>query len=96
MAFAIVNGEVNRVFYDGKGISIKETFQKRDGTEGAAYYTAFFEEDPGIAEGATGKFSGNLSAKAREYESNGETKLSADIVLNNARFEPADDGDKPF
>jgi hypothetical protein len=97
MAFAIVNGEVNRVFYNGLGISIKETFQKRDGSEGAAYYTAFFDQDPGLSEGTRGKFSGLLSAKAREYDgANGERKISADIVLNSAKFEPEDAGDTPF
>ncbi len=56
MAFAIVNGSVNRTFFEGKGASIKETFTKRDGTESASYYTAFFDAPHGLREGDTGKF----------------------------------------
>lgn len=97
MAWAVVNGEVNRVFFDGKGISIKETFEKQDGTEGAAYYTAFFNEDPGLGEGTRGKFSGFLSVKSREFEKDGVTKHSADAVLNSARFEAEEaSADTPF
>ena len=99
MAFAIVNGSVNRTFFDGKGASVVETFQKRDGTEGKSYYTAFFDEPHGLDEGATGKFSGLLSAKAREYQDkDGNARVSADIVLNSARFEPSEDSpsDSPF
>lgn len=97
MAFAIVNGTVQRTFFDGKGASVKETFTKRDGTEGASYYTAFFDAPHGLAEGATGKFSGLLSSKVSSYEKEGETRHSADIVLNSAKFEAAEsDADSPF
>lgn len=96
MALAFVNGTVQRTFFNEKGASIKETFTKRDGTEGAAYYTAFFDEPHGLSEGSTGKFSGLLSVKAREYEKDGEVKSSIDVVLNSARFEATDDGDTPF
>lgn len=98
MAIAIVNGKVNRVFYNGLGASIVETFQKRDGTEGNSYYTAFFDEPHGLEEGAEGKFSGLLSVKARSYENkDGETVNTADAVLNSARFEATSTGeDTPF
>ena len=96
MAFAIVNGTVNRTFFDGKGASVVETFQKRDGTEGKSYYTAFFDEPHGLEEGATGKFSGLLSAKAREYQDKDDNRrVAADIVLNSARYEPSE-SDSPF
>lgn len=96
MAFAIVNGSVQRTFFDGKGASVKETFTKRDGTEGASYYTAFFDAPHGLSEGDTGKFSGLLSAKSNSYEKDGETRHSADIVLNSAKFEAAESEDAPF
>lgn len=97
MAIAIVNGKVNRVFFEGKGASVVETFQKRDGTEGNSYYTAFFDAPHGLEEGAEGKFSGLLSVKAREYEKDGEIKHTADAVLNSARFEAAESSeDTPF
>lgn len=86
MAITYVNGRVNRVFYNGLGVSIKETFTRRDGSEGAAYFTAFFEEDPNLSEGDSGEFSGLLSVRSREYEKDGEIRHSADAVLNSARF----------
>jgi hypothetical protein len=92
MAWAVVSGKVERTF--GKGVAVKETFEKRDGTEGAAYYTAWFDEDSGLNVGDTGKFSGFLSAKINEYEKDGETVRRAEIVLNSTRFEvegPSDD-----
>lgn len=101
MALAVINNAtVNRTFFEGKGASIKETFQKRNGETGAVYFTAFFEEPHGLSEGDTGKFSGLLSARVNEYEKDGETRRSADIVLNNTRFEAAEgqssDAEKPF
>ena len=92
MALAYVNGSVNRVFFNGKGASVVETFQKRDGTEGKSYYTAFFDEPHGLDEGATGKFSGLLSVKGKSYTNkDGDEVNGFDVVLNSARFEPADD-----
>lgn len=92
MAYVIVDGEVTRTFFEGKGVAFKETFKKRDGSEGAAYYSAFFQEPHGLAEGAKGTFKGNLSTKAREYEDkDGQPRTSVDVTLNNTKFEPSDD-----
>lgn len=96
----VKNATVARTFYNGLGASIKETFQKRDGSEGASYYTAFFDKPHGLSEGDTGNFSGLLSVRAREYENkDGDTVTTADAILNSARFEPTDggsDSDAPF
>lgn len=85
MALIFVNGQVEQTFFDGKGARVKEPFTKRDGTESAAYYTAFFDEPHGLEVGQQGKFSGLHSVKTEEY--NG--KWSAKVTLNSARFEPA-------
>lgn len=98
--FAIVNGSVEKTFYEGKGLKIKESFTRRDGQPGAAYYTAFFETPHGLNVGDTAKFSGLLSAKARDYEKqDGSVAWIADITLNNAKAEDvtsANDADSPF
>lgn len=102
MAYGIVNGEVANIFYNGYGVGVVEKFTKRDGTEGQVRYTAWFDtagDAPNLNEGDKGKFSGNLSARVRDYEVNGETRYSADVSLNNAKFEPeegSDDSDTPF
>lgn len=89
----IRNAEVVRTFgARNQGVAIKETFQKQDGTEGASYYTAWFENDPGLSEGMRGNFSGLHSAKINEYQKDGETRRSVDVLLNNARFEAAEGG----
>jgi len=100
MAFVAVKGEVNRVFYNGLGVSVKESFTRRDGSEGAAYFTAWFDQDPGLAEGASGEFSGVLSVKLSEYEKDGERVTGYDVNINNAKFKPSErdsfGSDEPF
>lgn len=94
----IRNAEVTRTFYDGKGAGIKETFKLRDGSEGARYYSAFFDDEHGLSEGQVGNFSGLLGTKVSTYEKDGETKYGVDVTLNSARFEAVDGGsdDSPF
>jgi hypothetical protein len=87
MAYVIINGEVNRTFFDGKGASIVEKFTKRDGTEGASYYSAFFAEPHGLEVGDSGVFKGNLSVSLRSYEVEGEVRYSADATINNTKAE---------
>lgn len=88
----IRNAEVTRTFFGGKGVAIKETFQKSDGTEGASYFTAWFKEDPSLEVGMRGNFSGLHGVKISEYEKDGEMRQSVDVSLNNARFEAAEGG----
>lgn len=101
MAFVIVNGTVDNVFYEGKGLKIKESFTKRDGSEGASYYSAFFEAPHGLNVGDSAKFSGLLGAKGRTYDKqDGSVGVSADLTLNNAKAEDVSSGgdnqDGPF
>jgi hypothetical protein len=89
MAYAILNGEVVGTFYNGKGARIKESFTKRDGTEGAQYFSAFFEEPHGLNEGDSGVFKGTFSASINEYadKQTGEPRYSAQVTLNNTKAE---------
>jgi hypothetical protein len=70
-----------------------EKFTKRDGTEGASYYSAFFTEPHGLNEGDSGVFKGNLSVSLRNYEVEGETRYSADATINNTRVEEVVSGE---
>jgi hypothetical protein len=87
MAYIIAEGEVVRTFFDGKGLTFKEVFTKRDGTEGAAYFTAFFTEPHGLDEGDTATFKGNISVTLVSYEKDGETKYTAKATINNTKAE---------
>ncbi|MCK9598285.1 MAG: hypothetical protein M0R06_04550 [Sphaerochaeta sp.] len=91
MAWTIINGEVTNVFHNGLGAKVKETFTKRDGTEGTSLYSVWFDEPHGLSIGDTGKFSGPSSITAEEYEGKWYGRLS----LNSTRFEPSGET-KPF
>lgn len=87
----VKNATAARVFYNGLGVEFHEKFVVK-GEERVAKYTAWFEENPGISEGAVGTVSGLTGVKARIWTpEDGEPRAMADIVLNNARFEPSDD-----
>lgn len=92
----IQNGTVERLFYGDKGVAIVEKFNKRDGTEGKAYFTGFSDEPLGLSVGDTGRFSGSLSVKVDEWEKDGETRHTAKVTLNNLRYEiDASGGNEP-
>lgn len=84
--WAIVKGEVTNTFFEGKGLKVKETFTKRDGTEGSNYYSVFFEEPHGLDVGERGTFQGPGTVKAEEHDGQWWGRLT----VNNARFEPED------
>lgn len=89
MAKIIVeNATVKRVFTSqhGWGVSVYETFKKRDESEGRNYFTLWFKDAPGVEEGQVVSASGFHSARVREYESNGETHQTADVSVNSARL----------
>lgn len=89
----VKNATAARVFFDGRGVEFHEKFTKQDGTEGVTKFTAWFESAPGISEGAVGNVSGLTGVKARIWApEDGEARAVADIVLNSARFEAADNG----
>lgn len=87
MAYVILNAKVVRTFFDGKGATLVEEFEKRDGSTGSAYFTAFFTAPHGLEEGDAGVFKGNLSVTLENYEKDGEVKYSAKATLNNTKAE---------
>lgn len=87
MAYVILNAKVVRTFFEGKGATLVEEFEKRDGTTGSAYFTAFFTAPHGLDEGDSGVFKGNLSVTLDSYDKDGETKYSAKATLNNTKAE---------
>lgn len=75
---------VQRIFFDGKGIALYESF-KAQGQDRKSYYTAWFDQAPGFTEGQVVSISGLLSVKLREYEKDGQTRQTVDVSLNKAR-----------
>lgn len=80
------NATVQRVFFDGKGVALYESFESR-GEQRKSYYTAWFDTAPNVKEGDTLNVSGLLQVKEREYEKDGVKKRSIDVALNSARIE---------
>ena len=80
------NATVQRVFFDGKGVALYESFESR-GEQRKSYYTAWFDTAPNVKEGdVLASVSGLLQVKEREYEKDGVTKRSIDVALNSARI----------
>lgn len=80
------NATVQRVFFDGKGVALFESFESR-GEQRKSYYTAWFDSAPNVKEGdVLPTVSGLLQVKEREYEKDGVTKRSIDVSLNSARI----------
>ena len=86
MAFVTVEATVERVFFDGKGIGLTETYTTKDGETRTNRFTAWFDEAPGLTENVTGVFSGILSTKIDEYTTkDGEQKTVVAVSLNKAK-----------
>lgn len=80
---SIREAEVTNVFFNGAGATVKESFTKQDGSTGAAYFSAFFNDPHGLSVGDIVKIGGTYSVKAEEYEGVWRAKTT----LNNAQAE---------
>ena len=88
MAFITIEGTISRVFYNGKGAEVTESFKKRDGSEGTKRYTLWFQSEHGLAEGSTGKFSGMLGVDVDEWtDKENNVRHTAKVSVNGARVE---------
>lgn len=86
MAFITVEATVERVFFDGKGVALVESYTTKDGEQKDNRFTAWFTEAPGLEVGAFGVFSGTHSVKIEEWTTDeGETKRKAGVSINNAK-----------
>ena len=95
MATVYVEGVVSRIFFEGRGVQVTESFVKRDGSVGSAKYVCWFEQAPVLNVGDAGTFSGLLSAQIEDWvNEDGSAKLdnqgklgrSVKLALNNAKF----------
>jgi hypothetical protein len=95
----IENGTATRIFFNGKGVEVTEQFKDKSGDIQKRTYTAWFQEPVEFDLGATGKFSGLLAVKIRDWtdsagnpvisKATGKQGQSADISLNNTTFTSA-------
>lgn len=88
MAFINIEGTISRVFYNGKGAEVTESFKKRDGSEGTKRYTLWFKEPHNLSEGSTGKFSGLLGVEVDEWtDKENNVRHTAKVSVNSARID---------
>jgi len=96
----IENGTATRIFFNGKGVEVTESFKDKSGDIQKRTYTAWFQEPVEFDLGTTGKFSGLLAVKIRDWtdsagnpvisKATGKQGQSADISLNNTTFTAAE------
>lgn len=86
MAIITVEGTISRVFYEGKGAEVTESFKKRDGSEGTKRYTLWFREPHGLTEGDQGTWRGTHGVEVDEWvDKEGQTRHTAKVSVNSAR-----------
>lgn len=88
MAFTSIQGQVTRVFYQGKGAEITESFEIK-GKEIKKRWTAWFDEPHGLTEGDDVEVSGLHGDEVDEWVKDGDTRHSVKRSLNKARIKPS-------
>lgn len=85
MKVYVEDAEVERVFRTehGYGVGVVET-REAGGRTFTQRATLWFKASPDLRQGDRVNASGYLSARARSYEKDGETKWVADVSLNGA------------
>jgi len=89
MAFVTVSGRVNRVFYNGRGAEVTESFQVRGETK-QKRWTAWFDEEHGLFEGQDVELSGLHSDEVDEWtDKQDQVRHSVKRSLNKAKVKSA-------
>jgi hypothetical protein len=97
MAQVTFTGIVDRIFFDGKGLSVIES-RTNKGTTFTEAYTCWFQVAPAVKEGDTLTISGLLGKKIDTYtDKEGNEKQKFVLVVNNAQAKLSDTvNDLPF
>ena len=83
----IEESPVTRVFHDGKGAEVTESFKLRDGETGSARYACWFESPHGLTVGDVVTVTGRLGVKVEEWvNKQNEVKHSAKVSVNGAQL----------
>lgn len=89
MAIVTVAGRVNRVFYNGKGAEVVESFQVRGETK-QKRWTAWFDSEHGLFEGQDVELSGLHSDEIDPWtDKEGKERHSVKRSLNKAKVKSA-------
>ena len=91
MASIKVKGTISRVFYEGKGLEVVETFQTKAGETINKRYTVWLKA-PGLFDvGDEGSVEGLYSSEIDNWTNKeGEARQSIKVSINNPSVTPAD------
>lgn len=89
MANVTLTGTVDRIFFEGKGLSVVEK-RTNKGVDFTEFYTVWFTTAPAVREGDTVAVSGLLGKKIDTYtDKEGNPKQKFVLVVNNAQLQGA-------
>jgi hypothetical protein len=91
MAIIKVKGAISRVFYEGKGIELTESFQSKAGETINKRYTVWLAQPTTFDVGDTLQVEGLYSAEIDNWTNKeGEAKQSIKVSINNPKVVPAE------
>jgi hypothetical protein len=91
MAIIKVKGAISRVFYEGKGIELTESFQSKAGETINKRYTVWLAQPTTFEVGDTLQVEGLYSSEIDNWTNKeGEAKQSIKVSINNPKVVPAE------
>ena len=91
MAIIKVKGSISRVFYEGKGIEVVESFETKTGDTINKRYTVWLKQPTTLEAGDTVQVEGRYSAEIdNSTNKEGEAKQSIKVSINNPLVVPAE------
>ena len=83
----IEDGKITRVFHEGRGAEVTESWLSRTGEPVSQRWAAWFEAPHGLSEGDTVTVVGRVGVKVEEWKDKQEqVRHSAKLSLNDARI----------
>ena len=91
MAIIKVKGSISRVFYEGKGIEVVESYETKTGDTINKRYTVWLKAPTTLDVGDTVQVEGLYSSEIDNWTNKeGEAKQSIKVSINNPYITPAD------
>jgi len=91
MASIEVKGTITRIFYEGKGLEVSETFNTKSGESITKRYTVWLNSPTVLSEGSAVSVKGLYSSEIDNWTNKeGESKQSIKVSINNPQVIPSD------
>ena len=91
MAIIKVKGTISRIFYEGKGIEVVESYETKTGDTISKRYTVWLKQPTTLDAGDTVQVEGLYSSEIDNWTNKeGEAKQSIKVSINNPQVTSAD------